>query len=239
MKKLILSFLAITLISVLLINYVSANKMSNIYVSSTTLTGVLEFNNNHTPAPDSILEVCPPPPYANLVPANANVIGTDMIEACMYDTLDYNLDTGYSYLWSDNSTDRTYRFYTTGIGYDVQTHYVIATHLESGCADTAWITVHFKAERCALGVSEIINEAFGKIYPNPGNGLYNLPVKEIEGDAKVEVLDVNGQLKYYENITNVSKGSIHSIDLKGLSNGLFFVRIITQDHIHVEKIVKQ
>ena len=239
MKNQALSFLAILLVSIFFTSYISAEPTSNINESNPAYSTVLEMGDNYYPEIDTIIEVCPPPPYVSIIPAGANLIGTDTIQVCIYDTIKIILGPNYRYTWDDNSSSQSHQFYTTGLGYDIQTHWVIAKEMESECVDTAQITVHFTSAACVTGFSEIENKSFGKIYPNPGNGLFNLPVKDIDGDAKLEVLGVNGQLKYQENINNVSDGSVQPIDLRGFSNGIFFVRVITADYIHIEKIIKQ
>jgi hypothetical protein len=181
---------------------------------------------------------CPETPFVTLIPEEAQVVGQDTIIACVYDTINIDPGPGYRYTWSNNSFQQQYRITTTGIGYDVQTHWVIAEDPEFGCADTAYITVIFSYTACATGISERYEDTFGEIYPNPGNGIFNLPIINDPGELRLEVVDMNGSLQYQAEYANNFQGSLMPIDLQRLPDGLYMIRIIGEDYIYNEKVIK-
>ena len=180
---------------------------------------------------------CPDKPFVKLMPDDAQVVGQDTILVCVYDTVNLDPGPGFRYTWSDNSTDQYYRISTSGIGYDVQTHYVIAEDPELGCTDTVYLTVVFSYTACVTGVSERYEDTFGEIYPNPGNGIFNIPIKDDPGQFTMEVIDMNGQLKYQEKYQNNFQGSLLTLDLQTLPDGFYMVRILGTDFSYNKKLV--
>jgi len=183
------------------------------------------------------IDICKDFPKIELLEGYAPYIGTDTILVCIYDTIILDPGNGYSYVWDNHSTDQTNSIYTTGLGYDIQTHWVRAEDVGSGCFDTAWMTVVFSYAQCT-GVPETDNDAV-QIYPNPGNGLINVQTKSIQGDVILEVLDLNGQLKYKTSYTIAPEESTQPIDLSKLSDGAYLIRIVGDDFIQTEKVIKQ
>jgi len=58
------------------------------------------------------------------------------------------------------------------------------------------------------------------VYPNPGNGLYN--IINAEADSKIEIYDITGRIVLRTTI----KEKIFSFDLTASSNGIYFYKII-------------
>lgn len=76
------------------------------------------------------------------------------------------------------------------------------------------------------GINDITAQV--ALYPNPTTGVLNVLT---EGLQEVSVLDVNGR--------NVMTTSESVIDMTNLSNGVYFVRVITANGISTQKIVKK
>ena len=75
----------------------------------------------------------------------------------------------------------------------------------------------------------IPNDVKISVYPNPTSG--NLTVENANGGT-IEVLNLMGQV--VESVSNATDN--HNIDLSGYSNGNYFVRVIVDGKVSVEKI---
>lgn len=73
---------------------------------------------------------------------------------------------------------------------------------------------------------EIISGAAVSIYPNPGNGLFNLSISELNGEAvSATVYDVSGRAVMQLNYGTVT-GSVKSqVDLSAYENGMYFMKV--------------
>jgi len=230
MKNFTLQILPVFLFSILFTYYVSAE--------TTMIEPLVIVNDNFIVGSDTILrQNCSEFQEIELVPKGAQFIGRDTILVCVYDTIVLDPGPGLIYDWDNHSTEQTYRVHTSGLGFDIQTHWLRAEDFETGCFDTAWITVIFSFAQCT-GLAELDQNAF-EIYPNPGNGLVNLRITSIQGDVQLEVLDLNGQLKYQESYSIASEESTLPIDLTNLSDGFYMIRLIGDDFIYTEKVIKQ
>ncbi len=93
---------------------------------------------------------------------------------------------------------------------------------------TAPIVLHFNM----TGVMD--NETFAmKVYPNPTNGMVNI---ECEGMKRIMVMDAFGQIVYdYETSGSVKE----QINMSGFANGIYMVRVITDNGIVNEQFIKE
>ena len=67
------------------------------------------------------------------------------------------------------------------------------------------------------------------VYPNPVSDVLNI---RGEGILQIELMDVNGR-------TVMTSGATSQLNLSGMAAGLYMVRVITNDGIHTQKIVKK
>ena len=67
------------------------------------------------------------------------------------------------------------------------------------------------------------------LFPNPTSSILNIAAN---GVKEVSVLDVNGR-------TVMTEKNVNTIDMTELANGVYFVRVITNDGISTQKIVKK
>jgi hypothetical protein len=79
----------------------------------------------------------------------------------------------------------------------------------------------------ATGLDKHLTEMI-KLYPNPTKGMLNV---ETDGDASISIYSANGTLFGIYQITNYEQ-----IDLSGLSNGIYFVKINTDTQVMTRKI---
>ena len=83
----------------------------------------------------------------------------------------------------------------------------------------------------SVGIKTISNNDAISIFPNPTSGLLN--INAVEVNSSVEVYNVIGE-KVYTN--SLVKGN-NSIDLSGLSNGAYFVKLNSNGSITTKKVV--
>lgn len=78
------------------------------------------------------------------------------------------------------------------------------------------------------GIDEV-NDINVSLYPNPTTGKLNVNAEDVQ---EINVLDINGRVVMTANNTN-------AIDMSELSNGCYFVRVITNEGVSTQKIVKK
>ena len=74
-----------------------------------------------------------------------------------------------------------------------------------------------------------------EVYPNPSNSVFNLNLKKIEAKT-IEVYDITGKL--IEKIENKLITQLMQIDLSNASNGVYFVKISTENNTVTKRIIK-
>ncbi len=80
-----------------------------------------------------------------------------------------------------------------------------------------------------LSRSEFARDNSVKVYPNPSNGMVNITAaSEIRS---VELYDIQGRL--------LQAGSSASLDISGRAAGMYFVKVLTEAGMKVEKVVKK
>ena len=73
------------------------------------------------------------------------------------------------------------------------------------------------------------------VYPNPGNGNFNLSIENFNKSAKIFVLDVFGNVMQQIEINN----QILNIDIAGQPKGIYFVKVEDSQRVRMKKIVYQ
>ena len=70
------------------------------------------------------------------------------------------------------------------------------------------------------------------VYPNPSQGLFNVEV----GQAyNMQVVDVTGRIVLAQDI----QAGVTSLDLQAYNNGVYFIRLISENQIQTIRVVKQ
>jgi hypothetical protein len=75
------------------------------------------------------------------------------------------------------------------------------------------------------------------VYPNPSDGNFNIDLSNLNGVVNCEIHDLNGRVLFNKKINAKEKGSVHIYT--ELSAGVYFIRIIEENKISVQKIVVQ
>ena len=104
-----------------------------------------------------------------------------------------------------------------------------ATHTESGISPSAYLIT----EEAGVGIASTELSTQITVYPNPTTGELNIQSSTFKVQG-VEILDVNGRK------CHVSRVTCHeNIDISALPNGVYFVRIATEQGVVTKKIIKQ
>lgn len=121
---------------------------------------------------------------------------------------------------------------------DSNTTYVLQQTI---CGTTTYDSV--KVTVMPVGVKALVyNKQQLTVYPNPGSGVFELTLRQAQGDmndklkdAILTVTNVLGEIIY-----NSSLITSHSvIDLTGITKGLYFIQIVSDDKIYTAKFVKE
>jgi len=80
------------------------------------------------------------------------------------------------------------------------------------------------------GINDILGEAI-TIFPNPANN--RLTINGLDHNSTISIYDINGKLVYKsEAITN-------QIDISNFQNGIYAIKIESENHVIIKKIIKQ
>ena len=112
---------------------------------------------------------------------------------------------------------------------------------------SGWLYITFTTQMLPMGLSEggstsgnavTPTDVQFDIYPNPGDGLFNLSLScEIESEISITVLDGLGRL-LYSSKWHVSKGqNFNQLNLNSLSEGVYLVKVQQGDMSRTKKIV--
>lgn len=86
-----------------------------------------------------------------------------------------------------------------------------------------------------LSLNALLSKIDIHIYPNPSNGLFNLTIKGIDGQAKLEILNQDGKKLYFEelNLQFVSNKKIHLPQ----NAGIYYINLITPKGTYSKKLI--
>jgi hypothetical protein len=133
-----------------------------------------------------------------------------------------------TYTWSNNATGPVASIVTP---VDVMYSYTVTGEDNNGCTATAIVTV--SVNKC-VGINEFNKAGLeAKVYPNPvGN---TLTVELNNGSNKViEITDMSGRLI----LSRSGNGEAMDLDVTRLANGVYYVKLRSDDMTEVFKIVK-
>ncbi len=77
------------------------------------------------------------------------------------------------------------------------------------------------------------------IYPNPSEGIFNISIEGINGDIKLKIIDIHGNIYRFFEIEGIKSFTKKQLKLKNLPVGVYFINIGGKDFNQVKKIVIQ
>ncbi len=100
-----------------------------------------------------------------------------------------------------------------------------------------WIDVtafNFETDSSINAVQELFYE-YVSVYPNPANNSININIDK-PGTYRTEIYDLEGKKLLSKNIAGISN---NTMDISGLNQGLYLIKIYNEKYIYTGKIVKQ
>jgi hypothetical protein len=106
---------------------------------------------------------------------------------------------------------------------------------ENGCiAQSNFVEFTF------TGIADVEDLYEVSLYPNPTNGIVSIDITFNKSvDAEFELTDATGRVVSTSHTYFNTSALIHNFDLSDLGNGLYFVRVSTEDGVLVRQVIKQ
>jgi hypothetical protein len=134
--------------------------------------------------------------------------------------------------WSDNMATGLLQgsvFQANGIPAGV---YEFTYTVDNGVCPPASSLVSVNLNNCT-GIEE--TEVAFSVYPNPTNGQFFI-TSTFNGEVTIQVLDVTGKLVYAEN-TQLNAQSMIEVNVAGVANGMYIVRMQSENNVSTQSIV--
>jgi len=162
-------------------------------------------------------------PVVDIAPTEYELYPDRTIITCIYDTVALDAgNPGFEYLWSNGSANREIGIFTTGIGTDLQQHFVKVEDPQYGCINYDTLNVLFTFDACT-GISEEKVPDL-KVYPNPAHEQINIEFTGIDEAFTISIFDVRGSVLYSKIIDDEilfeNKVKINTTDYP---HGLYFI----------------
>ena len=132
------------------------------------------------------------------------------------------MDCGNGYVTITGETGQSYTPTSSGI------YAVIVT--QNGCTESS-LCINF----ILTGTKELSDDHIIRIYPNPAKEEITVDLGRMNA-SKLTLLDTQGKLLYTSEVKN---NNIMMIDLKDISKGVYFLKVIGDDMVKTYKVIKQ
>lgn len=154
-------------------------------------------------------------------------------------TLTITFDEGYTYNGGNLLVD-VFHFPTT---FDWCDYYFYGTDVEydaayNSAADTYELflpKVTFTYQPASYQRFVSTDNTLFNIYPNPNNGMFDIDISNIEGDAVCQIINDEGKIIESRAI-NTTNGDIMSFNYY-LAEGVYFIKIIAPKNVYVSRFV--
>jgi len=115
----------------------------------------------------------------------------------------------------------------------VTTTYTVTGTDANNCINTA--TVSQIVAQCDGIVTQTRNEIRASIFPNPGNGIFELKINGINETTSFQIFSYNGMLLKNESLNS----ELTTLDLSSYPNGLYYVLVRSNTNQSVIKLIKE
>ena len=155
--------------------------------------------------------------------------GTPVYKKSGNDLVTATVPNGYDFLPKDASEWRTDTLMLPTLAY--QENVSIKFRFFNGLGNYMWLDNVKVGDLNSTSIEEYSANTSVQLYPNPVTD--ELYIKSDKPVQSVQIYNIQGQM--------VASGSenTHSISMSRLSNGLYIVKTMVNDEIHITKIVKQ
>ena len=90
-------------------------------------------------------------------------------------------------------------------------------------------------EILTFGINEKLNKGHIDVYPNPTKGIFHIDLKNFESNiVNIQILNSTGRIVFEER----SNDSNAQFNIQNLADGLYFIRIMGNNSIGLQKIIK-
>jgi hypothetical protein len=107
----------------------------------------------------------------------------------------------------------------------------IRTHLPFFVYKTVTLTANFAKN---VGITDINSDNI-IINPNPASETVIIEYHQFRGVEEVRIFDITGKSLFEDKLSGV----ISNIDISSFSSGIYFIKVITQEQVHVQKLIKK
>jgi hypothetical protein len=167
----------------------------------------------------------------SIIVTTVNVILMDTSVTVMGDTLSSNA-SGATFQWIDcgnNNVAITGEISAKYIAAQPGSYAVIVT--KNGCSYTS------KCNTVVVtGINPISAVNSLSVYPNPNNGLFNLVLNDLDGNATITISDISGRVVYVKSIS-VNKSYTEIVDLSGLAKGVYTLQFKNSKSVLTNKLL--
>jgi hypothetical protein len=157
--------------------------------------------------------------------------------ACLEDQLNLSANGGVSYQWFSNSASSPIVYQGPNINISASslgvssTVFTVVAVGSNGCAGTSTLTQNVQT---CTGINNLGGTSAVRVFPNPTTGEFNIELNT-SAENTVIVTDVTGRV-----ITSkVTNEQVVNVDLNNLANGIYYVKIQSENNSQVVKVVKQ
>ena len=189
-------------------------------VLTASTTYYVSANSDCSGSPVSVNAVINPFPVINLGPDLTIASGQTIV---------LNAGAGYSnYLWSTNAT-------TSQINVNAQGTYAVTITDNNGCTASDDIVVNI-----LTAVNNIEGNNSIKIYPNPTSGKVTIEVSDIPSKVvTVKLISIQGKILRTEEIKIINGQLNKTIQLEGISAGIYYLEIMSEKYKNTLKVIKE
>jgi|GEM_PF-7027481 len=197
------------------------------YVAETSGWYWVEVGNGYCIAIDSIHLQFQPLPSVNLGNDTTITVNSNLI-----------LDAGSSfetYIWNNEFGNQYYTVEGNLFEPGFYSFYVLVTD-SSGCMNSDTIVIKIIDDS---GIHEISNNPVISIIPNPSNGVFEIEISNLsQGEIVAEVYSLNNDLIYSKAFSCQKPDKSYLIvDLSGISQGIYLLKIKNNKIFYTDKIV--
>ena len=182
---------------------------------------------------NSCSNVCNDSININVYPLPVIDLGVDT-SMCNYESITLDAGEGFaSYLWSNGSTEQSVFVDSSNIGTG-DTLYWVEVSNEQGCSMRDSINISFKD---CTGISNINENIFVKVFPNPNNGNFNLVINTNENlELNVKVINTFGITVFQDDKVKINNKYHKSYNLNNLNSGIYYIYLYNNEHQIIKKI---
>jgi len=149
-------------------------------------------------------------------------------------TLTLDAGAGFTdYLWNDSTTNQSIQIVGSVAGVGTHNYYVDVTD-SNGCQGSDTIIVEVIDD---TGINDKFNNCSISLIPNPTKGIFKIAINGIEGDFKLQIIDISGRVLSSEKLIGVKNSYVKETDASKLANGIYYIKLINNDFVKLEKLL--